>query len=298
MKSRKLALQGYAMILLSTIGFGSYGTWSRLIGGEFGVFTQGWVRSALVLLVLIPIAVVTKDFKKVEKADIKWILAPVLFAIATQAPLYYAFNHMDIGTATLIFYAMFVITSYIVGTFLLGERLTRIKIVSLMLAFCGLTILFGVSLGSVSLFALLMAVTNGIASGGEVATTKKSTQKFSSLQVSIYVWGGILVTHLPLALLLREPQVPIGLNYIWGSMVGYAVSGLLATWLVFEGFKYVDASIGGLLGLFEILLGVFFGILFFHELLTPSILVGGGLIVLAAMLPDLSMYIGNHGYKQ
>lgn len=287
MKSKKLAMQGTLMILLSTIGFGSYGTWARLIGADFGIFAQGWVRSALVLLVLIPISIATKSFKKIDAKDMKWVLLPVIFGICTQAPLYYAFNHMDIGTATLVFYATFVITSYIVGKLLLDEEITRVKMISLLLAFCGLGLIFGISLGTFSVLALLMAVTNGIASGGEVSVTKKTTKKYGSLQISIYVWLGIFMTHVPLSFLFNEHQVPFALSMTWMSMIGYAVSGLLATWLVFEGFKYVDASIGGLLGLFEILFGVLFGILFFHESLSTTMLVGGALIVISAMLPDV-----------
>ena len=133
---------GYIMIFISAIGFGSYGVWSKLIGEDFGIFYQGWVRSALVLLVLIPIAYFTKSFIPVKKTDLKWILIPVLFGVATQAPLYYAFINMDIGTATLIFYSMYVITSYVVGKIFLKEKITIPKIISLFLAFLGLFLIF------------------------------------------------------------------------------------------------------------------------------------------------------------
>ena len=42
-------------------------------------------------------------------------------------------------------------------------------------------------------------------------------------------------------------------NLEWGAMLCYALSGLGGFWLVIEGFKYVDASIGGLIGLLEII---------------------------------------------
>ena len=281
------SLRGYLMILLSATGFGSYGLWSRFIGPEFGIFTQGWVRSAIVLAILVPIAVYSKSFKKVAYNDRKWIFVTVLFGIATQAPLYYAYNHMDIGTATLIFYAMFVITSYLVGRIFLGEKITHIKIAALILAFLGLFLIFSFSIAIFSVLAMLLAAINGIASGGEVATSKKSTQKFSSLQIGIYVWVGILLTHLPLALLVGEKQVPLTMNFVWFSMLGFALAGLISFWLVIEGYKYVDASIGGLIGLLEIVFGVMFGIIFFHEHLTVTIIFGGFLIALSGMLPDL-----------
>jgi len=282
------SLTGYLMIFISAIGFGSYGVWSKFIGEDFGIFYQGWVRSALVLLFLIPIAYFTKSFKPVKRADLKWILIPVLFGIATQAPLYYAFINMDIGTATLIFYSMYVITSYVVGKIFLKEKITIPKIISLFLAFLGLFLIFGISLSIFSFLALLMAGVNGIASGGEVATTKKTTEKFSSLQIGIYVWAGILITHLPLSLLFGEKQIVPELNLVWLSMCAFALVGLISFWLVIEGYKYVDASIGGLIGLFEIIAGIGFGFIIFHEQLTLLTYIGGGIIILSAMLPDLA----------
>ncbi len=286
------------MILVSAIGFGSYGVWSRFIGSEFGVFYQGWVRSALVLSILLPIAIFTKSFIKVDRKDIGWLLAPVLFGVLTQAPLYYAFNHADIGTATLIFYATYVITSYLIGKIAMGESIGKIKLISLFLAFIGLLLIFGISLARFSLIALLLASINGIASGGEVATTKKSTGKYSSLQVSTYVWLGILITHLPLSLISGEYQIPLELNYTWFAMFAFAAVGLVSFWLVVEGYKYVDASIGGLIGLLEIISGVVFGIIIFKEPITITMMLGGFIILLSAMLPDISTLMERRLYKK
>lgn len=288
MKTSHKSSLGYLMIFLSAIGFGSYGVWSKFIGEDFGIFYQGWVRSAIVLAILIPIALATKNFKPVTKADLKWVLAPVLFGVATQAPLYYAFINMDIGTATLVFYSMYVITSYVIGKMFLGEKITGVKSISLLLAFVGLFLVFGISLQYFTFLALFMAAINGIASGGEVATTKKTTHKFSSLQIGIYVWAGILITHLPLSLIFGETQIIPQFNFVWFSMLAFALVGLAAFWLVIEGFKYVDASIGGLIGLFEIIAGIAFGVMLFGESVTGITLLGGCIILLSAMLPDLT----------
>lgn len=298
MRIKSFHFQGYLMVLISALGFGSYGLWSRLIGIEFGIFYQGWVRAALVLLILLPIAFAIKKFKPVAKSDRKWVLVPVLFGIATQAPLYYAYNNMDIGTATLIFYALFLITSYIVGRIFLGETIKSTKLISLVLAFCGLILVFGFSLAKFSFLALILAAINGVASGGEVSITKKITQKFSSLQIGIYVWAGIFITHLPLSLVFGEQQILPAFNTVWFSMLGFALVGLVAFWLVIEGYKHVDASIGGLIGLTEVIFGVLFGILFFGEKITFSGWIGGGLIIFAAMLPDIASLIPHKSAPQ
>lgn len=287
-----VSIRGYTMILVSAVLFGSYGVWSKLLGNDFGIYYQGWVRSAIVLAILLPLMFATKSYRKIEKGDGKWILITVLFGVATQAPLYYAFNHASIGTATLIFYAMFVITSYAVGRLFLGETLTKVKIVAMIIGFAGLVLIFGLSLAKFSLIALLLAAINGIASGGEVSSTKKSTHKYSSLMIGNAVWLGILVTHLPLSLLTSEKQWPLALDQNWAAMFAYAFAGLVAFWLVIEGFKFVDASIGSLVGLLEVVFGVLFGVVFFNEQLSQTIILGGILIVFAAMLPDLVKITG------
>jgi drug/metabolite transporter (DMT)-like permease len=165
--------------------------------------------------------------------------------------------------------------------------MSRVKIFSLFLSLLGLFVIFGFSLEIFSTLALLGALFNGVASGGEVATSKKSTPHYSSVHLTLYSWIFILVTHLPLSWLLGEKQLLPAWNLEWLAMLGYAVSGLAGYWLVIEGFKYVDASIGSLIGLIEILIAAGFGVLFFHDHLTLEVLVGGAIILVAAALPDI-----------
>lgn len=280
-------LKGIIYVFLSAIAFASYGVWSKLLGEGFGVFFQGWVRSAIVLAILIPIVYFTGNWKKMERKDWKWLSVPVLFGIFTQAPLYYAYIHAGIGIATVLFFAMFLLTSYIVGWFVVKEKMNYIKITSFLLAVLGLFITFGFSIKEFSLIALSMAAVNGVASGGEVATTKKVTNKYSSLQVTILIWVGILITHLIASLLVGEQQIIPAFDIHWLAMLGYVVTGIGGFWLVVEGFKFIDASIGGLIGLLEIVFGVLFGIMWFNEILTPAIAVGSIIILIAAALPSL-----------
>lgn len=275
------------MILASALCFASYGVWSRLLGKEFDVFFQGWTRSAVILAVILPIMLIKKHFQPIQKKDRGWFAVTMLFTLFTQVPLYYAFNHLPLSTATFMFYAAFVVTSYSIGWLFLKEEMTRIKLVSLFLSLIGLVVTFGLSVPIFSLSALLLAAFSGVASGGEVATSKKSTYRYSTLQITGYSWLLILVTHLPLSLLLGEQQIAPALNSEWLATLGYAASGLGGFWLVIEGFKHVDASIGSLIGLLEILFAVAFGVLFFQDHISIQVLCGGGIIILAAVLPDV-----------
>jgi len=71
------------------------------------------------------------------------------------------------------------------------------------------------------------------------------------------------------------------------AQIGYSAALLFANLAVIEGFKHIEASIGSLIGLAEILFRISFGIIFFAESLTIGTIIGGGLIILSAALPNL-----------
>ena len=110
--------------------------------------------------------------------------------------------------------------------------------ISLVLALVGLFVTFGLSLAVFSVGAMLLAAFNGIASGGEIATSKKSTGHYSSMQVVIYSCVLVLITHLPLSLLLHEKQVMPAFTILWLAMFAHAISGFGGYWLVIEGFEF------------------------------------------------------------
>ena len=82
---------------------------------------------------------------------------------------------------------------------------------------------------------------------------------------------------------------------MWLWQLGYTVASMLAFWLIIEGLKYVEAGIGGLLGLLEIIFSIVFGIFLFGEELSSKVIIGGCLILVAAALPHLSLLMVRMG---
>ncbi len=285
------------MILLASILFGTYGVWSVLMGGQFDVFYQGWVRAAIVLAILTPFLLYKRQLCWPDKSDMKYFWLFIGATLFTQAPLYYAFVVTSVGTATLLFYATFIIASFLVGRFIIGEKITLIKLFAMALAFAGLLFVFGFSLAQFSLFGMAMAALNGAASGTEVSTSKKLS-KYPALVVTFYSWVAILLTHLPLSLALGETQWFPENSIVWWAMLMYSIVGLLSFWLVVVGFKYVDASIGSLVGLLEIIWAVMFGALFFGEEVGLTVWLGGALVIAGGFLPDAKNIIEHRRNKQ
>jgi drug/metabolite transporter (DMT)-like permease len=279
--------RGALIILASALLFGTYGVWSRLMGDTFPPFYQAWVRSLLIILIMLPFMLKAKSFQRVKRQDWPDLAVFIAFCVFTQVPIYYAFNHAPIGTIQLIFYSAFVIAAYIVGRFYLGEAVTKVKLLSMALAFVGLALVFGAAVIAFAPLGLGLALLNGVASGGEVSFSKKIETKYSPALVAFWGWVGILILHLPISLLIGEEQVPIHFNQAWLWLAVYSLVNAAAFWLVIVGFRYVDASIGSLIGLLEVVFAVIFGATIFHEVLSANVYIGGALILLAAMLPDL-----------
>ncbi len=278
---------GISLILFSSLLFGSYGVWAKLIGDGMDPFFQGWSRAVIIILVLVPILWYKKLIVPIERKDWKWFAIFLAFTSATQAPLFYAFTHMDIGSATLLFFVSMLLTMYTVGFLFLGEKMTRVKISSFVLACIGMYFIFHFSLVAFTLLAALMAMLNGVASGGEISSSKKFSDKYSTLYITTLSWVIILITNAPISFLLGERIFMPSFDIVWLWQLGYTVASMLAFWLIIEGLKHVEAGVGGLLGLLEIVFSVVLGMLIFNEELTAQIIIGSALILIAAALPHI-----------
>ena len=278
---------GISLILFSSLLFASYGVWAKLIGDGMDPFFQGWSRAVIIILFLAPILFYKKLIVPIKRNDWKWFLIFLAFTSGTQAPLFYAFTHMDIGSATLLFFVSMLLTMFTVGFLFLGEKITRIKLISFALACIGMYSVFSFSLVAFTLLAALMAILNGIASGGEISSSKKFSSSYSTLYITWLSWIVILITNAPISVLLNERIFLPTLDIVWLWQLGYTVASMLAFWLIIEGLKHVEAGVGGLLGLFEIVLSILLGIILFREELTTQIVIGSILILTAAALPHI-----------
>lgn len=279
--------KGYLFILFGSILYGSYGVWSRLMGPTFPPFYQTWVRSILIILIMLPFMAASRQIVKIRREHWPQLAVFVGFCIFTQVPLYYAFNNAPVGAVQLIFYAMFVITAYVMGRYYLGEKITSVKLVSMAVAFAGLACVFGVTVIAFAPLGLLLGAFNGVASGAENTSSKKITNIYPASMIILWGWIFTLLTHLPISLLIHEQQVPFKFSYAWLWLFIYCFVNAAAFWMGLKGFSYVDATIGSIVGLSEVVFGVLFGAIIFNEKLTAGVITGAVLIIFAALLPEV-----------
>ena len=232
------------------------------MGDFFGDFSQGWVRGLIITVILLAVGFRGKLYRMIEKKDLKWFVVISVCGGLNQAPYFIAFKNLPIGTATLLFYAALTIGGYILGKFFFNEKITLVKIISLVLATIGLGMIFTLNLQLNQILPALFSVIAGLMGSMEVVFTKKISFKYSTVEI---LTGTFLVMFL-------------------GNL---AISMLLAMYAVVVGYKHIEPSVAGLVGLSEVMFAVVFGLLLFGEMLTISVIIGGILILLSVGLPNV-----------
>lgn len=289
---------GAGSISLSALFFASYGVWAQLMHAVFDPFSQAWIRGLLILLVLVPAGWYVKAYRRMERTDWLWLGLIALLGGLNQAPYYYGFGHLSVGTATLLFYVALVIGSYLIGWYFFGERITKVKLVALGLALVSLGWMYEFSLQPEQLLAAGMSIMAGLMGAGVAILPKKLSGSYSTIQILTGDFVAIFVINLLIwtALLAMNGAVSSGKELLWSlqfmpvawqAQLGYGAAMLLANGLVIYGFRYLDATIGGLIGLLEVVFAGLLGWIVFGEELSLAWIMSSGLIVIAAGLPDM-----------
>jgi drug/metabolite transporter (DMT)-like permease len=285
-KSKANASLGASLIILSSFFYASYGIWTTLMGNFFGGYTASALRSIIVLIIFIPIALSIRAFEPLQvKKNWKYLFGMVFTAFFIWGPLYYSILHAGIGMALTINYASIVIGMFFFGWLFAGEKFTKDKWLSAALGLLGLGLVFIPSQSQLVWLALGAAVVSGVGTAAAMVLIKLIP--YNATQASIVSWTSSVIANTIMMVLIRESAPAFGLHIQWAYLVLFAVASIAASWLFARGVKLVEAGAAGVLGLLEIVFGILFGVLFFHEKPAAISLVGAGIIMVAAALPYL-----------
>lgn len=281
-------MRGTMYILISSFFYASYGVWARLMGGVFGEFNQAWTRGLLLLIFVLIYGWHKGIFKPIPRADWRWFLVIALCGGLNQAPYYLGFQGLGVGTGTVIFYAALLIGGYLIGAIFFKEKLGLIKVGSLLLALIGIGMIYQLSITPDQLFYALAMVVAAMMGSVAAVLPKKLSGKYHEFQIMFGYFVVMVIANGVLSTIVGETLPDLSNTTAWLGQLGYAVAMLLANAAVIEGFRYLEASVGSLIGLAEIILGVMFGHLLFFEPIGSGVMVGSSLVALAAALPSVA----------
>lgn len=279
---------GASLILSSAFFYATYGIWSRLMASSFGEFSQAWTRYLILLIVVLLINWKWKIFRPIVKQDIPW-LTIIAIGGMNQAPYYFGFKHLSVGTAVMLFYTSLVMGGYFWGKFVFKEKITVKIMFSLVLAILGMLVIYKFDLKPNQILPALMTILAGFMGSAGVILPKKMKGGYPEFQVMTwYLVLGIFANGI-ISVVLKDVMPSLNQIKPWLAQLGYTTTFLLANWAAIKGYKYFDASVGSLLGMAEILFGIIFGIILFKESLTVGMIYGAILIIISASLPHIKL---------
>jgi drug/metabolite transporter (DMT)-like permease len=189
-----------------------------------------------------------------------------------------AIRLIPISTAMVFFYS-FPAFAAIFSPLMFKEKITIPELVCVLVAICGVIVLFDFSLQG-SLLGQAMALLGGAAAGITVCMIKKLREQNGP--VIIYLYFCLLGTLVTLPSFIANPQIPrtpVELLIVGGI----AFTSIIAQLLMNQGFQYCKSWEGGLYLTSELIFTSIFGILILGELVTWHFWTGGCMILGSAV---------------
>ncbi|MDP3093513.1 MAG: DMT family transporter [bacterium] len=280
---------GIISLVFAAFLWSLWGVFSRLLGLGFGIFYQAFSRGLILFLILFACLLLTRSWKRILPTDYKWFLGMSLSELLSVVCFFVAINYLAIGLTLFVFYAASTLGGYFLGSVLFQERLTRIKIISLLISFAGLFVIFSATLEQTNPLYLLLSALSGFGFAGWQVFSKKVSSQYSLIQVMAIDNLIFTLASLIFVLAFKETIILPSFSLVWLILILFAFLVLGASFLNIYGFRRLEAQKGSLIMLSEVVFGVFFGWLFYKEFLTIYSLIGGALILFGAALPNINL---------
>ena len=224
------------------------------------------------------------SFKLRRKEILPLVLLGWLMSISSLT-LFLSYNYMEAGIASTLLFVYPIMVAVIMAV-CFKEKITLQTVVCIVLALSGIGLLYqngeGVTL-SLTGIALVMASSLSYAIY-IVALNRPRLKDIATLKVTFYILLFGLMLFL-IRLDFGRSLCVVDKWYLWGNLLALAVFPTALSFLcTTQAIQYIGSTPTAILGALEPVTAVFFGVIVFGEVLTPRLLCGIALIILAVTL--------------
>ena len=255
----------------AVLSFSTMAIAARELLAHMGAFQILFLRSVVMLALVLVIVAQAKDAVTATRRLPLHALRNLVH-FGGQYCWVFAIGALPLATVFAIEFTMPVWTA-ILAALLLGERLTRPRLVMLGLGLIGVLVILRPGLGIVSA-ASLVALAAAFLYAGNMIATKRLVSSDSPL--AVLFWMSVMQT--PLALLTALPQwvAPQAGDLPWMLLIG--VGSYTAHYCMTRAFKLADAMVAVPIDFVRLPLIAVVGALFYNEAFDPLIIVGAAVI--------------------
>ena len=255
---------------------------------EVRPFTLAWLRLATALAILAPIAIKRRDFRSLRSIDIRRVAAAGLLLLgANYSLLFWGAQFIPSGlvailqSGTPLFALAF---AFIAGQ----ERVTLLKVVTLILGVVGVAVIFGseaISSGRVAIAGAGAVLVASICVAAAYVWMKRYGSRIAPLAMTTIQSGAAVVPLLGIALVAEGLPAPGRWSLAaWTALIYLALAAsVVAFWLNYWLLARMDASAMLMMGVAEVPIAVLLGSAFLHERLPARTFVGGTCVLVAVV---------------
>lgn len=254
---------------------------------EEGVNTASvlFYRFSTAVVMLAVMMVTERKSFGVTKGELKTLASLGALFAASSLTYYQSFHFMDAGIASTMLFVYPVMVAVIMAAFF-GERVKRSTVVSIIMALAGIALLYrGGEGAALSTVGVALVMVSSLTYAVYIVVVNQSRIRMSSLKLTFYVL--LICMMCLLAYSYTSPEMHIQLPpsprawffACWLGLVPTVLSLVLMTIAVHE----VGATPTAIMGALEPLTAVVIGVTVFGEVLTPRLMLGIVLILVAVM---------------
>lgn len=287
MLKRKITLGGSEALLGAAFLFAITNVLVREMATMWGDQAQVAARFALVWVILIILMQLTKGRRKTIPAS-KRAIAIAYSIIAAVSILFFTLSVQATTIANTLFVsnATELFVAFLLGTFILREKITPMKLAAIALAFIGLVLYTdSVLVGSIGIIFALFG-------GAAVAFCNLFAKKLKGVDLTAIMrmqFGLGTLFMIALTFIFSPDDIirTVSLQAIIATIL-FAVVLIVATRLVLYGFQHSDINIASVMLSTQLVFGALIGYFVYQEVLSNSELLSGALIIGAAIIAGLS----------
>lgn len=290
--------KGIFYAILSSTAFGIMPLFAKISYKNGSNSTSALLFRFLIAgLILLLYLYANKVSIKVSKNQLLLLLIIGMFGYTiTTTTLFVSYNYLDSGLATSLHYiypALVCILSFI----LYKEKITNRKMISLIFSIAGVYSLIAFENKTLNGLGIFLALLSGLGYATNIISLSlKSIKSLDNRVVTMYIcFGasfGMLIYGLFTNSIILKINKEIAASYFGLSIISTITSMLL----LLKAIKIIGSTSASILGTFEAILSIIFGIIFLNEQITISLILGTSLIIASTII--LAKEKTSNSYKE
>lgn len=281
---------GFSSLLLAAVSFGSFGIWIRLLNNYLTPYQQIVLRNIFAFIISLLIIIIWKRWR-FSISGFDWIKTALYSVAIPISVLLFNFSVLNtkISISTSAFYSGSIIVSSLLGAVIFKEKLTKKGISSLVLSIIGLLLFSYPQREGLPIVGLILGLLSGFADSIANVFRKELPQKIDKLILLLLTAVGGVVVSGVMGFFSSEGLIPLTGIPVIATIICVIFGALLVlnNYLLLLGFQNFKLGIGVIVLSAEIVFATIFGFAFFREIPSTNEILGGALVLLAIIIPNL-----------